>query len=383
MTTNWAYLYQQLIVLVISGALTAVVLTVFGVLGFGSRSRWWRLCLEYPVIAAGLFVLGIRAGHLSLPPVIPTSLFPWTVGVGLAFYWMAVWWPLRVWRRRDELYSSRGGQMTLALAVISVLGAGYAVFIEPRALEIEERTLLFDELGEREVRIAHISDTQLIGLGPREKALVDAVNDFRPHMIIFSGDYIAGTQDEEVAIEAMRWILSRLRSSHGMFGVNSDSDNERQRGLMFEGMPFTYLLNKSVTLDVEGVRFRIGGLNHTLPRWSRMTRGSSPEEMFIVTCHLPDHAEETGRQAPDVDLYLCGHTHGGQVQVPFFGPPVTMSTVDRHIAAGGIFKTSTGMTMALSRGVGMEGDYAPRFRFNCPPHVFLLTLGGRDADSPR
>ena len=85
----------------------------------------------------------------------------------------------------------------------------------------------------------------------------------------------------------------------------------------------------------------------------------------------------------DADLYLCGHTHGGQVQVPFFGPLVTMTSAPRHVAAGGVFETSTGMSLALSRGVGMEGDYAPRFRFNCRPHVFLLTLRGETAGPRR
>ena len=383
MTVNWAYLYQQLVVLIVSGVLSAFVLAVLGVVGFGARDRWWRLCLEYPSIAVGFLVLGIYAGHVSLPPVIPTALFPWTVGVGLAFYWMAVWWPLRVWRRRASLRRTPGGVLTLGLSVVSILGACYSIFVEPQRLEVEQRDLVFEEIGDREIRVAHISDTQLIGLGPREHALVDAVNAFRPHLIVFSGDYIAGTQDENGAISAMRWILSELRASHGMFGTNSDSDNERQRGLIFRDLPFTYLLNNSTTVDIEGVQFLVGGLNHTLPRWNRMARESSPDELFIVTCHVPDHAEETGRLLPDADLYLCGHTHGGQVQVPLFGPLVTMSSVSRHIAAGGVFETSNGMTLALSRGVGMEGDYAPRFRFNCRPHVFLFTLRGTAPHSPR
>ena len=46
------------------------------------------------------------------------------------------------------------------------------------------------------------------------------------------------------------------------------------------------------------------------------------------------------------------------------------------VAAGGLFHTSAGMPFLVTRGVGMEGDYAPRFRFNCRPHIFLLTLRG-------
>jgi predicted MPP superfamily phosphohydrolase len=199
---------------------------------------------------------------------------------------------------------------------------------------------------------------------------------------VFSGDYIAGPHGEDVEIAAMRWILSELRASHGIFATNSDSDDERQRQLILQDLPVRYLLNKSETVEVEGVRVRVGGLNHTTPRWSRMAEGSHPDELFVVACHSPDHAEETSRLIPDADLYLCGHTHGGQVQVPFFGPLATACDAPRHVAAGGVFETSTGMPLLLSRGVGMEGDYAPRFRFWCRPHVFLLTLRG-EPSSPR
>jgi predicted MPP superfamily phosphohydrolase len=109
-----------------------------------------------------------------------------------------------------------------------------------------------------------------------------------------------------------------------------------------------------------------------------MAAGAGREELFLVACHTPDHADEVGRRVPEADLYLCGHTHGGQVQVPFFGPLVTMCESPRHVAAGGVFATSTGLPLLLSRGVGMEGDYAPRFRFHCRPHVFLLTLRGAE-----
>ena len=69
--------------------------------------------------------------------------------------------------------------------------------------------------------------------------------------------------------------------------------------------------------------------------------------------------------------------------MPFFGPIATMCDAPRHVAAGGVFETSTGMPLLLSRGVGMEGDYAPRFRFWCRPHVFLLTLRGEPSNPRR
>ena len=380
---NWAYLYQQLLMLLLSGAVATVGYGVLGLVRLPGRDAWWRRCLELPLLAGVLFSLGAHFGDtMSSGGLLPPALFPWTVGIGLAFYWMAVWWPLLILLRRSRIEVSRGRKLCVALAITMMLGAVYSVFVEPMFLEVDRRELVFQEVGAREIRVAHVSDTQLIALGPREKEVVSAINAFEPHLIIFSGDYIAGPHDEATEIAAMRWILSNLRASHGIFATTSDSDTERQRQLIFEDLPVTYLLNKSTTVDVEGVRVRVGGLNHLAPRWSRMAKGSQPDELFLVACHTPDHAEETDRLVPDADAYLCGHTHGGQVQVPFFGPLVTMTTAPRHVAAGGVFETTGGMPLLLSRGVGVEGDYAPRFRFWCRPHIFLLTLRG-ESPPPR
>ena len=97
-------------------------------------------------------------------------------------------------------------------------------------------------------------------------------------------------------------------------------------------------------------------------------------ELYVMGAHTPDLVDECLRRVPETDVYLCGHTHGGQLQIPGYGPLITMSRVSRTMAAGGVFPWTDGRLVALSRGVGMEGNYAPRFRLNCRPHVFLFTL---------
>jgi predicted MPP superfamily phosphohydrolase len=74
-----------------------------------------------------------------------------------------------------------------------------------------------------------------------------------------------------------------------------------------------------------------------------------------------------------IDLALAGHTHGGQVVVPFFGPLLTLSDVPRHVAAGGVHELGP-VRVHVSRGVGMERGSAPQIRFFCPPEICLLTL---------
>jgi hypothetical protein len=92
-----------------------------------------------------------------------------------------------------------------------------------------------------------------------------------------------------------------------------------------------------------------------------------------VLGHSPDYVLGL-RDGPRIELAFAGHTHGGQIVVPFFGPPLTLSRVPRHIAAGGLHELGR-VFVHVSRGVGMERGSAPQIRFLCPPEICVLTLG--------
>ena len=76
----------------------------------------------------------------------------------------------------------------------------------------------------------------------------------------------------------------------------------------------------------------------------------------------------------DIDLHLAGHTHGGQIVVPGFGPPLTLSKLPREYARG--LNRWKEHWINVTSGIGMEGHHAPRIRFQCPPEVVLISLGG-------
>ncbi|MEM8933596.1 MAG: hypothetical protein AAGE94_20570, partial [Acidobacteriota bacterium] len=103
--------------------------------------------------------------------------------------------------------------------------------------------------------------------------------------------------------------------------------------------------------------------------WPRRTErfhiafGHAPE--FALTQHLLDK--------PSADLAIAGHTHGGQVRVPWFGPIVTFSAVPRSWAAGRTDFDNGGI-LIVSRGVGMERGRAPRLRLLCRPEIVVIDL---------
>ena len=84
------------------------------------------------------------------------------------------------------------------------------------------------------------------------------------------------------------------------------------------------------------------------------------------------HKPDFSIHSPDADLLLAGHTHGGQVQLPFIGPLVTLSNVPRAHAEGQNQLGST--TLIVSRGIGTEQMDAPRLRFLCWPELSIIDL---------
>ena len=74
-----------------------------------------------------------------------------------------------------------------------------------------------------------------------------------------------------------------------------------------------------------------------------------------------------------IDLLVAGHTHGGQVVIPGFGPPLTLTRVRREVAAGGLHRAREQL-IYVSRGVGHEPGLAPPVRLFCPPEVTVLSL---------
>jgi uncharacterized protein len=86
--------------------------------------------------------------------------------------------------------------------------------------------------------------------------------------------------------------------------------------------------------------------------------------------HSPDLAPQAAEAG--VDLQLSGHTHGGQIRVPFFGAFFTGSLYGKKFEAGR--SQIEKMVLYITRGIGMEGAAAPRIRFLCPPEIILWEI---------
>ena len=89
--------------------------------------------------------------------------------------------------------------------------------------------------------------------------------------------------------------------------------------------------------------------------------------------HSPDIAPHISDDS--IDLQLAGHTHGGQVCLPFFGPLFTGSLYGLKFKSGKYVMNN--LVLYITRGLGMEGLSAPRVRFLCPPEIVVWEITGK------
>jgi predicted MPP superfamily phosphohydrolase len=107
--------------------------------------------------------------------------------------------------------------------------------------------------------------------------------------------------------------------------------------------------------------------------FKKLIKLAPADSMRVLLYHSPELMPVV--QQYFVDLYLCGHTHGGQVRMPFYGAILTSSALGKQYEMGPYVENDT--TLYISRGIGLEGMSAPRMRLLCPPEIILFTLQGK------
>ncbi len=146
---------------------------------------------------------------------------------------------------------------------------------------------------------------------------------------------------------------------------------------LFTGLPIHLLEEERVSIPVGDETLQLIGLSCThrpfidAPRLERLlpTAGG---DFTVLLYHSPDLAPNAA--TTPVDMQFSGHTHGGQVCLPLIGALFTASLYGRAFSSGRY--QLNGLTLYVTRGIGMEGAGAPRVRFLCPPEITLWEIAG-------
>jgi predicted MPP superfamily phosphohydrolase len=276
--------------------------------------------------------------------------------------------------------------LAAALAMVALAPVGvYASLIEPRRLQTERVDVPLDpgRSGDRELRVAVLADVQTAGVGDYERRAFRRARALRPHVVLIPGDLFQMPPERlRRELPELRRLVASLRAPGGVWVVDGDSDDPPELEWVLRGTGARLLMNDVVRTRAAGRDVTIGGIrvNWRTAKarrvYAALEREPARGDVRLLLAHRPDAVREL-RRGTRVDLVVAGHTHGGQVVVPGFGPPITKSWVPRRVAAGGLHELPGRRRVYVSRGIGVEhAAHAPHLRVLCPPELTLLRLRG-------
>lgn len=254
---------------------------------------------------------------------------------------------------------SRRQFLAAALLAVPGLALADARLIEPTWLNVRHVPLAGPKVGCRGV---HFSDIH--HKGDREYLLnvVGRINSLAPDFVCFTGDLV---EDKKFMPEALD-ILSGIKSP--MYGVpgNHDYWSRAPFGPIMECFAATggaWLMNER--RPIAGGRINLIGITFGHP--AQLLPPPGPGAKNILLVHYPAWVKRLG--GPKMDLILAGHSHGGQVRLPFYGSVMVPFDVDEYDL--GLFNTPAG-PLYVNPGIGYLHDL--NIRFNCRPEITVFEV---------
>ena len=266
-------------------------------------------------------------------------------------------------------------KLLLFVATFLVLAWGvvfYGSYIEPRILTVKNE--LFDLVGlDQPLRIALLSD---IHIGPYKGAgwvaeIVKRTNEQKPDLVLLLGDFVMGQEGRTEQLAA----LGNLESKHGTFAIlgNHDYDAGRSEEVRkaLESFGIKVLVNTSTPIKLadDSVLWLAG----TGDLWNdldleKTLSGRTAAENVLLMSHNPDVVLSSKNDV--ADLIVSGHTHGGQIRLPWLGPVSNVPTVLGKEYDEGFFQVND-LNVFVTSGLGEMG---PRARLFNPPVVVVVEL---------
>lgn len=293
----------------------------------------------------------------------------------------------------------------LAAAGLGAAAVAYAALYEVRAFTLRKVKVPVLPAGADPIKVLHLSDTHMTPSQHRKQSWLRELAHLGPDLVVNTGDNLAHLDALPSVLRAYGDLLdlpgvfvfgsndyfspvskNPLRYLTGGTGVHKSGAWERAKDLPFEDMRraftargWTDLTNRHDSVEVAGRRLAFVGVDDPHLGYDELddVPADTSADLAIGVSHAPYLRVLDRWNALGYPLLLAGHTHGGQLRIPFYGALVTNCDLDRKRARGLHTHRTEGHEpswMHVSGGLGTS-PYAP-VRFACRPEATLLTLTG-------
>ncbi|MVO86599.1 metallophosphoesterase [Streptomyces sp. p1417] len=301
----------------------------------------------------------------------------------------------------------------LGITATAAAGIAYSVGIETRLFRLRRVTVPVLPVGMRPLRVLQVSDIHMVSGQRRKQRWLRSLAGLRPDFVINTGDNLSDPEGVPEVLDALgplmqfpgayvfgsndyygptlrnpaRYLLEKAQGRHGLNGnkpvvgaVHNPWEDLRDG---FDSAGWANLTNTRGALKIDGYEIALTGLDDPhikRDRYAEVAGGPDTAADFSMgIVHAPYLRSLDAFAADGYPLILAGHTHGGQLCIPFYGALVTNCDLDTGRVKGLSTHEAGGHTSYLHVSAGCGTSRYTPIRFACPPEATLLTLTERPA----
>ncbi|MFD9859821.1 metallophosphoesterase [Streptomyces alboflavus] len=299
----------------------------------------------------------------------------------------------------------------LGITATAAAGIAYSVGIEARFFRLRRVTVPVLPAGMRPLRVLQVSDIHMVSGQRKKQRWLQSLAGLRPDFVINTGDNLSDPQGVPEVLDSLgplmsfpgayvfgsndyygptlrnpgRYLIEKMQGRHGLNGnkpvvgaVHNPWEDLRDG---FDAAGWVNLTNTRGSLKIDGYDIALTGLDDPhikRDRYARVAGGPVADADFSMgIVHAPYLRALDAFTADGYPLVLAGHTHGGQLCIPFYGALVTNCDLDTDRVKGLSTHEAEGHTSYLHVSAGCGTSRYTPLRFACPPEATLLTLTER------
>ncbi|MGW0737957.1 metallophosphoesterase [Streptomyces sp. NPDC002851] len=296
----------------------------------------------------------------------------------------------------------------LGMAAAGAAGVVYAAGFETRSFRLRRVTVPVLPAGMRPLRVLQVSDIHMVSGQRKKRRWLQSLAGLRPDFVINTGDNLSDPEGVPEVMDALgplldfpgayvfgsndyygprlrnpaRYLLEKAQGRHGLNGnapaVGAVHNPWEQLRDGFDAAGWVNLTNTRGALKIDGREIGLTGLDDPHIRRDRYARvAGGPDagaDFSLAVVHAPYIRSLDAFTEDGYPLILAGHTHGGQLCIPFYGALVTNCDLDTDRVKGLSRHTAGGHTSYLHVSAGCGTNRYTPIRFACPPEATLLTL---------